>query len=75
MLAYAHRYACPRILLLYPQTADMPALLQKIFTLDATTTITAATINLTQNLTTSSGRLALIKELKHLLNTLTPSPV
>ncbi len=47
MHAYAHRYGCPRVLLLYPQTAEMPKPAQGSFTLeDGSSTIEAATVDL-----------------------------
>jgi 5-methylcytosine-specific restriction enzyme subunit McrC len=47
MYAYAHRYHCPRVLLLYPQTATLSEPLRKPFPLeDSNKVIVAATVNL-----------------------------
>jgi 5-methylcytosine-specific restriction enzyme subunit McrC len=68
MHAYARRYNCPRILLLYPQTADMPEPLRARFTLEGDAQlIEAATINLQTPLAGHAGRATLIKELRQLL--------
>jgi 5-methylcytosine-specific restriction enzyme subunit McrC len=66
--AYAYRYDCPRILLLYPQTADMPAPLRAHFTLkDGRKMISAATVNLRVDLSTMQARRELMNELQDLL--------
>lgn len=68
MFAYAHRYECSRVLLLYPQTAEMPAPLRQRFAVSGTNkTITAATINLAGNLGTAAGRTALAREIGALI--------
>lgn len=67
MHAYARRYDCPRILLLYPQTAGMPAALRANFTLHDAGTVVAATINLQTQLHRPEGREQLTEELKQLL--------
>jgi hypothetical protein len=36
MFAYAHRYECPPVLMLYPETADMPRAFRQEFTLEGT---------------------------------------
>ena len=47
MYAYAHRYSCPRVLLLYPQTAEMPEALCRRFALTGHDHfISAATVDL-----------------------------
>ncbi len=65
MHGYAHRYRCPRIILIYPQTASMDAPVQKDFTLsDCDTTITAGTIDLRVELAQHRERQALIQRLR-----------
>ncbi len=46
MHAYARRYACPRVLLLYPQTAGMTTPLRLRFDLEGGGTVEAATVDL-----------------------------
>lgn len=66
MYAYAHRYGAPNVILLYPQTGPP---LQKQFLLeDHKAVITAATVNLHQDLSQPQGRQALIDELQHLMD-------
>lgn len=68
MFAYAHRFACPRVLLLYPQTATMPAPLRAKFPLEGSDKIIeVATIDLRADLEKPAGRAALIQELKEIL--------
>ncbi len=67
MHAYARRYDCPRILLLYPQTADMPAPLRASFALHDAGTVVAATVNLQTPLHRPEGRAQLAGELRQLL--------
>jgi 5-methylcytosine-specific restriction enzyme subunit McrC len=67
MHAYARRYACPRTILLYPQTADMPAPLRAHFTLEGGGRIDAATLDLRADLSTAAGRDALTNELREIL--------
>lgn len=67
MHAYAHRYACPRVLLLYPQTGEMPAPLRACFTLDGGQRIEAATIDLRVELGKPSGIQQLMTEFKSIL--------
>ncbi len=69
MHAYAHRYQCPRVLLLYPQTAGISESLHKYFKLhDSDKTIEAATVDLRIDLSSGTGRNALIEELAKVLN-------
>ena len=59
MFAYAHRFACPRVLLLYPQTGEMPAPLRAEFPLEGSDKIIeVATVDLRVE-----GRQRLIKQL------------
>ncbi|MBW4548771.1 MAG: McrC family protein [Symplocastrum torsivum CPER-KK1] len=68
MHAYAHRYQSPRVLLLYPQTADIPQPLQAEFTLeDSEQVIVAATVDLRGDLSKSQERDNLITRLKTIL--------
>ncbi|HLL17045.1 MAG TPA: hypothetical protein VK388_18435, partial [Pyrinomonadaceae bacterium] len=72
MHAYARRYDCPRVLLLYPQTADTPAPLSARFTLHGGSVVAAATVNLSVPLDQAQGRAALADELKRLLEETEP---
>ena len=68
MHAYAYRYHCPRVLLLYPQTADIAQPLQTEFTLeDSKRVIVAATIDLQGDLSKSQERDKLKTRLKTIL--------
>ncbi|MBV9926311.1 MAG: hypothetical protein JOZ96_14930 [Acidobacteria bacterium] len=67
MHAYARRYRCPRVVLLYPQTADMPEPLRRRFTLEGGGRIDAATVDLRADLSTQEGREALTSELWDIL--------
>lgn len=68
MYAYARRYDCPRVLLLYPQTSEMAQPLRASFPLQASDKlIEAATINMQVGLSNSQERQALIDELKLIL--------
>ncbi|HEX8457625.1 MAG TPA: hypothetical protein VF656_10030 [Pyrinomonadaceae bacterium] len=67
MHAYARRYDCPRVILLYPQTAESPAPLRARFKLHDETVITAATLNLGVRLDKPEGRAAFTAELRQLL--------
>jgi 5-methylcytosine-specific restriction enzyme subunit McrC len=68
MYAYARRYDCPRVLLLYPQTIEMARSLRASFSLQTTDkVIEAATVNLRITLSSSQERQKLIDELKSIL--------
>lgn len=68
MHAYAQRYGCKRVTLIYPQTAAMPRALGATFNVEDTDiTITAATVNLRTDIAGKQGRAALIAELRNLL--------
>jgi 5-methylcytosine-specific restriction enzyme subunit McrC len=69
MHAYARRYRCPRVVLLYPQTADTNAPLRARFTLEDErgVTIEAATLDLRADLSTAHGRDRMTGELKKIL--------
>ena len=67
MHAYAHRYGCDDVLLIYPQTAETSKPLHEVFKLaDCNKVIRAATVNLQIDLTRKHGRDALASELKAL---------
>lgn len=66
MHAYAHRYDCNRVVLLYPQTGSAP--LKACFKLeDCNKQIEAASINICMDLGTKASRENLIAELKQQL--------
>jgi 5-methylcytosine-specific restriction enzyme subunit McrC len=68
MHAYAHRYNCSHIILLYPQTAETLEPLCASFKLaDCDKIIRAATVNLQINLARKSDRQLLVNELKGLI--------
>lgn len=69
MHAYAHRYECPRVLLIYPQTAEMQNSLRAVFRLqNSNVIIKAATINLRLRLSQKSERKKLITELRNIFH-------
>lgn len=69
MFAYAHRYDCRRVLLLYPQTAEMSGPTEACFQIEGTDkTVRAATINLAGELWKPEHHRELILRLAHLLN-------
>ncbi|HEX8188839.1 MAG TPA: hypothetical protein VF586_10840 [Pyrinomonadaceae bacterium] len=68
MHAYARRYDCPRVLLLYPQTADTAAPLRRRFALDGGGRIDAATLDLRPDLGSKEGSDSLSRELKSILD-------
>lgn len=64
MHAYAHRYHCPRVLLLYPQTAEIPEPMRTHFSLVShDTVISVATIDVRGDLQKAGERLVLIERL------------
>jgi len=68
MHAYAHRYNCSHVILLYPQTAETLKSLCGSFKLaDCDKVIRAATVNLQINLARKSDRQLLVDELKGLI--------
>jgi 5-methylcytosine-specific restriction enzyme subunit McrC len=68
MHAYARRYGCGRVVLVYPQTAGVGRALRARFEVEgAGVSIVAATINLQVALGHKSGRDSLIEELKNIL--------
>jgi 5-methylcytosine-specific restriction enzyme subunit McrC len=68
MYAYARRYDCPRVLLLYPQTSEMTQRLRVRFPLLANDkVIEAATVNMQIALSNARDKQRLIDELKLIL--------
>jgi 5-methylcytosine-specific restriction enzyme subunit McrC len=68
MNAYAHRYKCAHVILIYPQTAEMPQAVRARFIVEGTDiSIAAATVNLQVALQSKEGRTRLIDELRSLL--------
>lgn len=65
MHAYAYRYSCKRVILLYPQMAGMAQPLKACFQLEQNEgTIDAATVNLCIDMGRKSDRQRLIEELR-----------
>lgn len=68
MHAYAHRYECPRIVLLYPQMEGTPEPLREWFPLHSgSKMIEAATIDLRMDMRNKQNRQNLVNELKTIL--------
>jgi 5-methylcytosine-specific restriction enzyme subunit McrC len=68
MAAYAHRYECAKIILLYPQTADIPQPIFSQFHIEnSITEIIISTVDLRLNLNHPAGRKQLIQSLRQLL--------
>ena len=68
MYAYANRYACPRVILLYPQTVELSAPQRALFKLEGSNQeIWAVTVNLLQNLAAPEAKKALKMELQEIL--------
>jgi 5-methylcytosine-specific restriction enzyme subunit McrC len=65
MHAYAHRYECPRVVLLYPQMEGTPEPLRESFPLHSEgKVIEAATVDLRMDMRNRESRQSLVKELK-----------
>jgi 5-methylcytosine-specific restriction enzyme subunit McrC len=68
MYAYAHRYSCPRVLLLYPQTAEMPEALCRRFALTGHDHfISAATVDLRVDLARKEEQQGLINRIQNII--------
>lgn len=67
MHAYARRYACPRVVLLYPRTAEMSESLREHFTLEGGGTIEVATVDLSIDLSERGGENKMLDELRNIL--------
>lgn len=69
MYAYAHRYNSPRVLVLYPQTAEIPEPMRAHFTLvNHNTVISIATIDVRGDLQKRAERDVLIERLHSLFH-------
>jgi 5-methylcytosine-specific restriction enzyme subunit McrC len=69
MYAYARRYECPRVLMLYPQTSDMPAPHRaRLMIAEGDKAIEAATIDLRLNMSGSEGKRLLIEEIRSIID-------
>jgi McrBC 5-methylcytosine restriction system component len=67
MYAYARRYNCKRVILIYPQTALMPQPVRAEFAIESTDiSIVASTVNLQVALQSREGRAYLVKEFNSL---------
>lgn len=66
MFAYAHRYDCPRVLLLYPQTADAPHAFWREFVLEGGhgKRVAVATVDVRIDLGRAEGRDQVIERLR-----------
>ncbi|HKV37129.1 MAG TPA: hypothetical protein VJP89_22500 [Pyrinomonadaceae bacterium] len=65
MHAYAHRYACSRVVLLYPETAGSSGATRARFKLEECShTVEVSTVNLNANLNSKGDRQKLIAELR-----------
>lgn len=70
MHAYAHRYNCNRVVLIYPQNAQWSAPLKACFKLeDCNKVIEVASVNICVDLGSNAGRADLIRELNQLFPT------
>jgi 5-methylcytosine-specific restriction enzyme subunit McrC len=69
MFAYAHIYGCPRVLMLYPQTADVPSACTQEFALEGTNgkTVVVATLDIRPDLGSSQGRGEVIERLRQVV--------
>lgn len=68
MYAYARRYECPRVLMLYPQTSEMAAPHRARFvTAEGDKLIEAATIDLRLNLFSGAGKRSLTEEIRSII--------
>ena len=68
MYAYANRYACPRVVMLYPQTVELSAPQRVRFNLEGTSQeIWATTVNVLQDLSEPDAKQALKAELREIL--------
>lgn len=68
MYAYARRYDCPRVLLIYPQAAETGGAMRRRFNLEPDFgVIDVATIDLQVDLTAPAGRAAFVSQLKEVV--------
>lgn len=70
MFAYARRYDCPRVMLLYPQTSNWPISVRQSFLLDGTSNqqVFAMTVDIRRDLRQRAGQEALAAELSSVLS-------
>jgi 5-methylcytosine-specific restriction enzyme subunit McrC len=70
MFAYAHRYESPRVLMLYPQTADVPMALTQELTLEGTNgkTVVVATVDIRLDFGTAQGRGEVVERLRQVFH-------
>jgi 5-methylcytosine-specific restriction enzyme subunit McrC len=74
MYAYAHRFHCPHVLLVYPQTADMEAPLRERFVLhDADATVDVCTVDLRPDMARPDARRTMAGRLRDLFTLATPA--
>ncbi len=68
MFAYAHRYNCPRVLMLYPQTADMQSAFCREFALKGTNgkIVVVTTVDVRVDLGSGQGRRQVIEQLRQM---------
>lgn len=76
MFAYAHRYDCPRVLMLYPQTADIPNAFWREFSLEGAGTkkVVVATVDIRVDLGRAEGRKQVAEQLRHVFTTAGAQP-
>jgi 5-methylcytosine-specific restriction enzyme subunit McrC len=67
MFAYAHRYDCPRVLLVYPQTETSGSLSERFMTGNPPRKIAAVTVDLHLDLGSPAGKRSLTNELRDCL--------
>ena len=69
MFAYAHRYDCPRVVMLYPQTDDFPSAFTREFSLEGThgKTVVVATVDIRLDLGSSQGRGKVVERLRQVV--------
>jgi 5-methylcytosine-specific restriction enzyme subunit McrC len=68
MLAYAHRYESPRVVLLYPETGEITAKIRRTFVIERTNElIQAATVDLRLDMRSMDAQRKLAQELKDIL--------
>jgi 5-methylcytosine-specific restriction enzyme subunit McrC len=76
MFAYAHRYDCPRVLMLYPQTADVPNALWREFALEGggAKKVAVGTVDIRVDLGRAEGRKQVVERLRQIFTTAGAQP-
>jgi 5-methylcytosine-specific restriction enzyme subunit McrC len=71
MFAYAHRYDCSRVFVLYPQTADVPSAVRQECVLEDTNgkTVVVATVDIREDLGKAQGRNRVVGQLRQVFQT------